>query len=84
MTPHQRAQLGLKHLEDAVSELLTRHGDWMSRPEIAGQLDIESYYESGFGGFISGGICKALVERGTLELRGGGGPGKTTFYRIKQ
>jgi hypothetical protein len=84
MTPHEKAQLGLKQIEDAVIELLALHGDWMSRPDIARELDIESYYKSGHGGYLSGGICKTLVERGILETRGGGGPGQTTFYRIKK
>ena len=84
MTPHQRAQSGLKQIEDAIVELLTQRGDWVSRPDIARILDIESFYESGFGGFLSGGLCKALVAKGILEHRGGGGPGRTTFYRIKR
>jgi hypothetical protein len=83
MTPHQKAQFGLKQIEDAVVELLTFHGDWMSRPDIARKLEIESWYERGHSGYLSGGICKALVERGILETRGGG-VGTTTFYRIKK
>jgi hypothetical protein len=83
MTPLQRAQSGLKEIENAVIDLLTHYGDWMSRPDIARALDIESCYESGFSGFLSGGICKSLTARGILDHQGGGGPGQTTYYRIK-
>jgi hypothetical protein len=83
MTPKERAQRGLKDIEQAITELLGQHGDWMSRPEIARTLDIESFYDSGYMGFLSGGMCKALVAHGVLEAKGGGGPGQTNYYRIK-
>ena len=82
MTSKQRAQVGLELIEEAITELLTLHDGWMSRPDIAKSLGIESSYESGFGGFLSGGLCKKLVADGVLEIRGGGGPGQTTYYRI--
>jgi len=52
MTPHEKAQLGLKQIESAVIDLLTAHGDWMSRPDIAKTLGIESSYAGSHGAFF--------------------------------
>jgi hypothetical protein len=84
VTPHNKAQCGLWLVEQAIIELLTQHDDWMSRPDIARALDIESSYGEGHGGFLSGGICESLAQpdRGILERKGGGGPGLKTYYRI--
>ena len=82
MTPKQRAQNGIREIEQAIVDLLTQHGGWMSRPDIAEKLDIESSYEGGHGGYLSGGICKTLVSRGTLEFKQER-PRGTTHYRIK-
>jgi hypothetical protein len=83
MTPKQRAQNGIKEIEQAIVDLLAHHGDWMSRPRVAEALDIESWYKGGHGGYLSGGICRALVGRGVLEFKQEG-PRGTTYYRIKK
>jgi len=83
VTPHAQAQAGLKQIEDAIVALLKQHGGWMSRAHIARKLDIESFYKGGHGGYLSGGMCRGLVDQGILETKGGGGPGQKTFYRIK-
>lgn len=82
LTPNSKAQCGLWLIEQAIIELLTAHGGWMSRPDIARALDIESTYAEGHGGFLSGGICESLTDRGVLDRKGGGGPGRTTYYQI--
>jgi hypothetical protein len=84
ITSNAKAQCGVWLIEQAIVECLTVHGDWMSRPDIARALDIESNYGGAHGGFLSGGICKSLTERGVLQTRGGGGPGQTTYYRVAQ
>jgi len=81
-TPLSKAQCGLWLIEQAIIEVLTKHNDWMSRPDIAKVLGIESSYAGAHGGYLSGGICESLTERGLLERTGGGGPGLTTYYRI--
>jgi hypothetical protein len=40
MHDREMAQLGLKHIEDAVVNLLTRHGTGMTTREIAEALDL--------------------------------------------
>ena len=82
MTPQERAQAGLKNIEEAIIELLTQRGE-MSRPQIAATLGIESDYGGAHKGYLSGGICKALVGKGILDIKGGGAR-KTTYYRIKE
>lgn len=82
VTAHNKAQCGLWMIEQAIIQFLTESGGWESRADIARALDIESWYSGGHGGFLSGGICESLTARGVLERDGGGGPGRTTYYRI--
>jgi hypothetical protein len=83
MTPKQRAQNGINEIEQSIVDLLSHHGDWMSRPDIADKLDIESWYKDGHAGYLSGGICKTLVQKGALDFKQEG-PRGTTYYRIKK
>jgi hypothetical protein len=82
MTPKERAQNGIREIEQSIVDLLSQSGEWMSRPDIADRLDIESWYKGGHGGYLSGGICKTLVNRGVLDFKQEG-PRGTTYYRTK-
>ena len=87
MTPHEKAQLGLKQIEEAVIELLRLHGDWMSYPDIVRKLGMDLDYEGGHGYYLSRSICTTLVDRGIFQSRvevGNirGRTSQTTFYRI--
>lgn len=80
MSPHDRAQSGLREIEDAVVDLLTQHQDWMSRADIARALDIELSYQ-GHNGYFSGCLCERLEGMGRIEVHPDRRP--ETRYRLK-
>jgi hypothetical protein len=62
------AQLGLKHIEDAVVALLSRHGDGMRLGEIAEVLGLGSGLDEAQRDGIAAGILELLVRSGRIRF----------------
>lgn len=62
------AQLGLKHIEDAVVTLLSRHDDGMRLSEIAEALGLGSGLDDAQRDAIAAGILELLVRSGRIRF----------------
>lgn len=62
----ERAQLGLKYIEDAVVNLLTRHTKGMSRGAIADALGLRTDLDAGHRDMIADGVLELLVRSGRI------------------
>jgi hypothetical protein len=60
------AQLGLKHIEDAVVALLSRHHDGMTLVEIADALGLRSDLDDESRNTIAAGVLALLVKSGRI------------------
>lgn len=60
------AQLGLKHIEDAVVALLSRHAAGMPLAEIADALGLRSDLGSEKRNMIAAGVLELLVKSGRI------------------
>jgi hypothetical protein len=60
------AQLGLKHIEDAVVALLSRHGQGMRLAEIADALGLRSDLGDDKRNLIAAGVLELLVTSGRI------------------
>jgi len=62
----EQAQLGLKYIEDAVVNLLTRHPRGLSAPDIAGALDLGDGLEPSHRDRLVGAVLELLVGSGRI------------------
>jgi hypothetical protein len=60
------AQLGLKHIEDAVVALLSRHATGMPLAEIADALGLRSDLEGEQRNMVAAGVLELLVKSGRI------------------
>ncbi len=60
------AQLGLKHIEDAVVDLLTRHPEGMAEGRIADALGLRDDLDAAHRDMIAAGILELLVHTGRV------------------
>lgn len=60
------AQLGLKHIEDAVVALLSRHAAGMPLAEIADALGLRSDLPDERRNMVAAGILELLVKSGRI------------------
>ena len=60
------AQLGLKHIEDAVVALLSRHADGMRLADIADALGLRTDLEGDTRDIVAAGILGLLVKSGRI------------------
>ena len=64
------AQLGLKHIEDAVVALLSRHAEGMPLAEIADALGLRSDLDHNRRNAIAAGVLELLVKSGRIVWDG--------------
>lgn len=64
------AQLGLKHIEDAVVALLSRHAEGMPLAEIADTLGLRSDLDGEKRDMVAAGILELLVKSGRIVWDG--------------
>ena len=62
----EQAQLGLKYIEDAVVNLLTRHPQGLSAPDIATSLGLGAELEPGHRDRLVGAVLELLVGSGRI------------------
>lgn len=62
----EQAQLGLKHIEDAVVNLLTRHPDGLTASDIAGSLGLGAELDSGRRETLVSAILELLAASGRI------------------
>ena len=62
----EQAQLGLKHIEDSVVNLLTRHPEGLSTAAIADVLGLSSDLQPRHRDMIASGILELLVRSGRI------------------
>jgi hypothetical protein len=62
----ERAQLGLKYIEDAVVSLLTRHPKGLSSSAIGDVLGLSSDLDAKHREMIASGILELLVRSGRI------------------
>ena len=67
------AQLGLKHIEDAVVALLSRHAEGMPLGEIADILGLKTDLDDQHRNMIAAGILELLVKSGRILWDEGAG-----------
>lgn len=60
------AQLGLKHIEDAIVDLLTRHPEGMKEKEIADLLGLSDHLKPEHQSMIAAGVLELLVKSGRI------------------
>lgn len=60
------AQLGLKHIEDAVVALLSRHAEGMPLAEVADALGLRSDLAGEKRNMIAAGVLELLVKSGRI------------------
>ena len=60
------AQLGLKHIEDAVVALLSRHAGGMPLAQIADALGLRSDLEDKQRSMVAAGVLELLVKSGRI------------------
>jgi hypothetical protein len=60
------AQLGLKHIEDAVVALLSRHSEGMGLVEIADTLGLRTDLGEERRNMIAAGVLELLVKSGRI------------------
>jgi len=64
------AQLGLKHIEDAVVALLSRHAEGLPLAEIADALGLGSDLDDKMRNTIAAGVLELLVKSGRIVWDG--------------
>ena len=62
------AQLGLKHIDDAIVALLSRHGDGLRLGEIAEVLGLGSDLDETRRAGVAAGILELLVRSGRIRF----------------
>jgi hypothetical protein len=80
-TPRDKAEQGLRLIEDAIEEFLTQRGDWVLHSIIQDELNLRSDFNGKFAGYLSGTILQRLVEQKRI-VKEGGGRGNETRFRI--
>lgn len=60
------AQLGLKHIEDAVVALLSRHSEGMPLSKIADVLGLRSDLDDEQRNMVAAGVLELLVKSGRI------------------
>jgi IclR helix-turn-helix domain len=66
----QRAEEGLRLMQDAVVDLLAEHPDGMTNSQIARELGLHSDYEGHHQGYLSWSIMGLLLNSRKVEKRG--------------
>ena len=66
----EQAQLGLKYIEDAVVNLLTRHPAGLSTPAIAEVLGLSAELKPQHRDLIVTGVLELLVRSGRIRWDG--------------
>ena len=66
----EMAQLGLKHIEDAVVALLSRHAEGLPLAEIADRLGLRSDLDGEKRDMVATGILELLVKSGRIVWDG--------------
>jgi len=64
---HTFAQLGLRHITDAVLGLLVDHPEGLSNVQVAEALGLKSSTSGGHRNYVTWSILSALVEEGRVE-----------------
>ena len=77
--PSEKAQVGLRLIEEAILELLRERADWVPHSEIQDSLSLRLAYQ-GHQGYFSGSIMEHLEEQKLVE-RDGHGRGHESRYR---
>jgi hypothetical protein len=62
----ERAQLGLKYIEDSIVELLTRHPAGMPASVIADTLGLRDDVKPGHRDMIAAGVLELLARTGRI------------------
>jgi hypothetical protein len=81
LTPRDKAEQGLRMIEDAIVEFLTQRGDWVWHSVIQDELNLRSDFNGRFAGYLSGTILQRLIEQKRI-VKEGGGRGNETRFRI--
>lgn len=62
------AQLGLKHIQDAIVDLLTRHPEGMTESQISTVLGLGDDLRPEYQSLIAAGVLDLLVQSGRILL----------------
>jgi hypothetical protein len=81
LTPRDKAQHGLRLIEDAIVELLIQRGVWVRHSVIQDELNLRSDFNGMFAGYLSGTILQRLIEQKRI-VKEGGGRGNETRFRL--
>jgi hypothetical protein len=81
LTPRDKAEQGLRLIEDAIVEFLAQRGDWVWHSVIQDELNLRSDFNGKFAGYLSGTILQRLIEQKRI-VKDGGGRGNETRFKI--
>ena len=81
LTPRDKAEQGLRLIEDAIIEFLAQRGGWVRHSVIQDALNLRSDFNGRFAGYLSGTILQRLIEQKRI-VKEGGGRGNETQFRI--
>ncbi len=62
----EQAQLGLKYIEDAVVNLLTKHQDGMTVAQVADSLGLRTDLDPAHRDMIAAGVLELLIRTGRI------------------
>ena len=62
----EQAQLGLKYIEDAVVNLLTKHHDGMTVAQVADSLGLRTDLDPAHRDMIAAGVLELLIRTGRI------------------
>ena len=70
MMSKQKAERGLRLVQDAVLDLLSEHREGLTNAQIANELGLQSDYEGHLQGYLSWAVMGLLLSANKVEKRG--------------